>query len=578
MEEKDFLKRIDREGIEASEIALLVVDESSRILSDKDTALGTIFKFCAVPHWFDARIIEHLRALAPTSELSSRQILEELSQYPFINKHPLHGYAFHEEVRDYLIRRLRQQDDSLYSSVHRHLAEFFRKKIEQETDPKASLDLAQEMVFHLIGADENKGIDALRGYFENCERQHRLANCSGLVRALREHYETLSPSGRLWLRTYEAKMTYLQGAWETSKAKFLELGSSYVHMPDTLKIVYLQGKGLLHRSTGNWTEAIDAYEKCLNLIPGTHCEIRAEILKELALLRYRQGNWESSIELYRKSLSLFDQVGAPAGKSEVLYNLAKVRYRQGYWEESLAYVEQAIAGFREVQNQYQIAWAMLVQTRLLRRIRQYHRVVETAKKSAELFQKVGSQLGYARALQMVGEGCTFIGDYKSAEKYLLESLKIKRRLGDRDGEEQALDALSVLYGAAGRIQEAIALLEQAVDLSERLGDLYYRAKILRNLAEVKTHIQNYHEAIELYRESLGLSRQLGDLYGEQVVLTGLGKAFSGIGDRASAANHYIQALKILRLLAERNPNIPFLQTKIAEILRLRESNRESNHQ
>jgi predicted ATPase/DNA-binding CsgD family transcriptional regulator len=128
----------------------------------------------------------------------------------------------------------------------------------------------------------------------------------------------------------------------------------------------------------------------------------------------------------------------------------------------------------------------------------------------------------AKALDLLGELCTEIGDYEAMPAYFEESLAIFRELDDKPGIADLLMQFGWAAMRAGDYPQAAPLLAECLQLFRELGASVHLAIALGGSGELAIRQGAYDQAIELLEESLALRRELGDLWGIAGALGSLG--------------------------------------------------------
>jgi hypothetical protein len=80
------------------------------IMARAEPDVAEAIRFCAIPHWFNEEIMAWLRGEGLKPSRRSREILAALTELPFVGPYQERGWAYHENVRDLLLRRWREGD------------------------------------------------------------------------------------------------------------------------------------------------------------------------------------------------------------------------------------------------------------------------------------------------------------------------------------------------------------------------------------------------------------------------------------------------------------------------------------
>jgi len=113
------------------EVLGVLLDE---IMARAEPDVAEAIRFCAVPHWFNEEIIAWLRGEGLNPSQRSREILAALTELTFVGPYYERGWAYHENVRDLLLRRWRERDGEEFKELSGRAAGYFEQKAEAATD------------------------------------------------------------------------------------------------------------------------------------------------------------------------------------------------------------------------------------------------------------------------------------------------------------------------------------------------------------------------------------------------------------------------------------------------------------
>ena len=128
----------------------------------------------------------------------------------------------------------------------------------------------------------------------------------------------------------------------------------------------------------------------------------------------------------------------------------------------------------------------------------------------------------AKALDLLGELCTEIGDFQQMPAYFEESLAIFRELEDKPGIADILMQFGWAAMRAGTYDQAAPLLDECLQLFREQGASVQLANALGGSGELAIRQGALTRATKLLEESLVLRRELGDLWGIAGALGSLG--------------------------------------------------------
>jgi tetratricopeptide (TPR) repeat protein len=366
-----FQEFLAREGQqEENTLAEMVEITLSRL--GVDVAAGA--RHCAIPRWFDKDLIA---ALTQETTAQAEILLIALRELPYVRDLYSLGYAYRPEVRDYLISRLRAEDEHQYTELHRRAHDYFDEKLKLQgfslgeaiwtgLTEQQTIYL-REKLYHLLTIEPNNGLELLDQIFRVAHRFHLFGEAATLVAFGQEHIDEISVLNHLRLRYYEAVLAHAYGRWKEAleslqdilinkelppefRAQILsQLGTIYVsvskldqaidvfsqskqvwdNLKDTRRSAALANnlgnaylaKGDLYRAEKSFTEGLTGLTKV-----GDHAE-QAAAYNNLGNVRAQKEDWKKAIEFYKKSLEIKQQNGDSFGVATTQTNLGTVLQR-----------------------------------------------------------------------------------------------------------------------------------------------------------------------------------------------------------------------------------------------------------
>jgi tetratricopeptide (TPR) repeat protein/transcriptional regulator with XRE-family HTH domain len=217
-----------------------------------------------------------------------------------------------------------------------------------------------------------------------------------------------------------------------------------------------------------------------------------------------------------------------------------------YAQEGGRYLEQAVESARQLQDNSQLATALLHQGQAVFKQGKY----PLAQQCLEEAQTLANALGDARLLSsillMLGILARFRGSAETAERHLQQSLELARQSNSLKVMSNALSTLGSLASDRGRYEEAIAYQEQALDLARRIDDRQQMTQLYANLSSI-AYLRGDITNGEAYgQEALTLARDIGYMDAISAVLTNMGNAALDQQEYTKAASYLTQSLEVAR--------------------------------
>jgi predicted ATPase len=172
-------------------------------------------------------------------------------------------------------------------------------------------------------------------------------------------------------------------------------------------------------------------------------------------------------------------------------------------------------------------------------------LVEGREWLARALARPGADLGArAKALQVSATLAMEAGTTATVGPFADESARLYERLGDELGAARARTIRAWAHQAAGELDEARRLHQQAVASTRRAGDSWRLQVALNNLGNFSLDQEDFADAAQVLEEALELSRMIGFPDSKARVLINLGFARLGLVDPDRAESCFLEALTL----------------------------------
>ena len=439
------LERITPEMSEQEALGLILDELMARANPDVAEAI----RFCAIPHWFDEEIVAWLRGEGREPSQRTREILAALTELTFVGPYHDRGYAYHENVRDLLLHRWRQENAEHFQELSGVAAAYYADKLEEgEASEEQRAEWQREEMYHLLVADEKQGHELFQNMFDEAIKFYRLSTCSLLLQLVGEFREYLSEEHQQCLRYNEGQLAFLSARWNEALEFFEELLQE--ELVDRLKGQVLSETGLVYKVMGEWDKAIDYYQRSLAIkekVADEH-EI-ATTLNNLGNVYQAKGEWDKAIEYYQRDLAICEKLGDEHGMAPTFNNLGLLYQDKGEWDKAIEYHQRSLVICEKVGDKYRMAYS---------------------------FNNLG---------------CVYQdkGEWDKAIEYLQHSLVIREKIGDEHGMAYIYNNMALFYWERGKLEEAISLFEKSLKIFERIGDKPSTETVQANLEAAKRELE-----------------------------------------------------------------------------------------
>jgi tetratricopeptide (TPR) repeat protein len=459
------LERITPEMSEEEALGLILDELIDRAEPDVAEAI----RFCAIPHWFDEEIIAWLRGEEHEPSQRTREILAALTELTFVGPYRDRGYAYHENVRNLLLRRWRQENAERFQELSGVAATYYADRLEgEELSEEQRAEWQREEMCHLLVANEEQGFDLFDEMFNRARRFYQLSTCNLLLSLAEEQESDLSPENQLWLRFGKGQVAHTSALWDEA----LEIWKALERedLPEDLEGTLASDLGLLYKQKGEWGKAIDYYQRSLAICEKVGDEhLMATIFNNLGVVYKAKGEWDKAIEYYQRSLEIREKVGDEHEMAPTLSNLGVVYEAKGEWDKAIEYYQRSLEIKEKVGDEHGMAATFNNLGLVYKDKGEWDKAIEYYQRSLAISEKMGDEHGMSTIFNNLGAVYQAKGEWDKALEYHQRSLEIKEKVGDEVGAATTMYNIAVLYEGMERYDEAVELLERVVKIDERVG-------------------------------------------------------------------------------------------------------------
>ena len=294
-------------------------DSAELLLEVMDARAAKLLRLCAIPHRFDADVLEALAPGFERSEVETR--CEDFSRLSFVSAYA-DGWGLHDGVRQHFFSQwLKPRFAEEFAAASRRLVEFFEKRI-KDSQGEAAETARWRRMFHLIGAHKESGFREFelllrrarhnRSYgvlrqagIQQLVGRPAVDECSQLVRLVHEYDGFLGPRCRLWLAYHEAKLSADLRDLERAETGYKEVLNDPDSSPEQRSAAFVR-LGYVYNERRNWDDAIQCYERGLVLAESTESmrHTLPRILQDLGAAYRDKGDLERAEVLLKRSVEL----------------------------------------------------------------------------------------------------------------------------------------------------------------------------------------------------------------------------------------------------------------------------------
>jgi tetratricopeptide (TPR) repeat protein len=459
------LERITPQMDEEKALGLILDELMDRAKPDVAEAI----RFCAIPHWFNEEILAWLRDEGREPSQRTREILAALTELTFVGPYHDRGYAYHENVRNLLLRRWRQDNAERFQELSEVVAAYYADKLEvKELSEEQRAEWQREEMYHLLIADEEQGFDLFCSMFNRARQFYQLSTCDLLLGLAEEQESDLSPDNQLWLRFYKGQVAHVSALWDEALGIWEALEGE--DLPEDLEGTLANDLGLLYQDKGEWDKAIEYHQRSLEIKEKVGDEHgMAYTFNNLGTVYLDKREWDRAIEYYQRSLEIKEKVGDEHGMAPTFNNLGLLHKKKREWDKAIEYYQRSLAIKEKVGDEHGMAATFGNLGLVYQAKGERDKAIEYFERDLAICEKVGDEHGMATTFNNLGSVHKDMGEWDQAIEYYQRSLAIKEKVGDEVGAATTMYNIAVLYEGMERYDEAVELLEKVVEIDERVG-------------------------------------------------------------------------------------------------------------
>lgn len=432
-----------------------------------------ILDMAHVYHYFDADRHSYLHS--EFSPEKSEQLLQELHAFSFVKLQPRGGIRLHDEmqrmVSEYAWPVL-DKSGSRRRWLSRRMVEYCQDRLTSRDDDLVLRQaLTTEQLFHSLYADVNEGHQSFLQVFRDAMAQHQLGYAQVLLNTLEEFSPQFDEALQAWDNIHKGRLLrareQVQGAVELirpAKERLQELG-----VEDEIDTV-CNVLGYCYRLSGNWQQAISAYEEALSYSRKENDARQiAETLNNIANTCRLGGDYERANRCSLVSLKIRERLGDKRAIGNSCRVRAMICWEIGNTIEAADYLKRARQLFTEIGDIEGVAEADKYESYMRYRTGDLVGALPLLKQAQELFSERGASLSLADSLnlearilisQLSAAGVTDEG-FREIEGLAQRALAISRRIRDYFKMAECRLTLCRIYQKWGHLAQAQGDAEKA---------------------------------------------------------------------------------------------------------------------
>ena len=443
----------------------------NQIFDKAEQDVAAAIDLCAIPHWFNEKILSWLRYEAEISN-RTRVILAQLNELGLLVPYEGKIWTFHQMIRDFLLKRWYRSNLAGFHKLNLRLAEFYKDSVENRF----------EFIYHLLAGGDKRGFELLVGEVAQSNRYFYFSTAERLLYLAKEPCINLLRSQQNQLEYYGAELAAISGYWDEA-LPILRLLKRRKLPVDILAKVFLR-LGTVYNRRGQWIYAINSYRKCLDFGESVEPPDRAWAYSGMGLIYAWRGEWGQAEECHNSAIRVAKQSNDELWLSRAANNLGEIYQQTGQLEKAKDSYQESIRMKKEIGDIYGLLWTYNNLGSLYLKLDQPSKASQVLNKSLKMARELKSPAEEARALEYMGALQTLKGNFIRANDYYTQALEICDKITEPHRKADIQSKIGILYKKDGRIQEAIGVLEEAFGIYKRLKSTK-ADEIIKRIKELK---------------------------------------------------------------------------------------------
>ena len=322
------------------------------------------------------------------------------------------------------------------------------------------------------------------------------------------------------------------------------------------------GKGAVLQLTGDWQEALQEYQRAVDLtyeIEDRPLAART-LISRGALFRLR-GEYDPALIDFHKSLAISEELGDKKVISESIWHIGNIDYNRGDYDCALKCFRERLSIAEESGDKQMISQAVGSIGIVLSALEEYDRAMKCYQKALFIAKELGDKLMISKVFGNTGDLFLARSDYDRALEFYQKQLSVAEELGDKRVVSRVVGNMGELFLARSDYDSALEFYQKQLSIAEELGDKQRIGMVFYDLGLVFEDCDDYDHAIEYYQKALSIGEELGDKWGISVVVGKMGSAYFETKNYERAEELLDQAIEIGRELSLKRDMMEFLPTQ-----------------
>lgn len=260
----------------------------------------------------------------------------------------------------------------------------------------------------------------------------------------------------------------------------------------------LNNLGTYYKSTGNYVQAIIAYEKGLRIMQRSNNERgKALLYNNLGIVYKNQGDFSKAINYYTASLKIFEKLNDKVNVGSTLNNIGTIYLEQHNYAVAMKYFKRCLHHSLVINDQRTLGGTYNNIGVLYQETNKNDTALNYFLKSLSIRKTIGDLYGYSNSLINIGDVYAILGNNKLAIKYYSDALILKDSIDDKAGKSTALNDLGYIYYLENDLNKAIGFSEKSLAIATEIGSVV-------EIEQASKHLGTFYEKAGKFKLALDM--------------------------------------------------------------------------
>ena len=257
------------------------------------------------------------------------------------------------------------------------------------------------------------------------------------------------------------------------------------------------------------------------------------------------SEFEKSSNEFKKSFEIFK--GNDLKKEVVLAtsNIARDYFFQSKYDSAVYYNNITEKALIALGDSLKLGSTYLLNSSIYLEQGYFQLSLKNGLKSAEIFKKLGDEVGYAKGCYVVACVHESLNNREEALKYYYASIPIFKEFNSNYTLALAYEGLTILYNKKPFQKDSAEVnIKKAIALAEEMKDSILLTTSLNQFGNIKFLSEDFDDAERIYQKSLAIANEINSGFSKQILLLGLGELYLKKKEFNQAINYSMEALKL----------------------------------